>query len=67
MKSFLIRTAAWSAIAIMLAFLLFGKEAFTLRFILQPIVVIAVLNLVFTRKNISSIANMVYKPKSKEQ
>jgi competence protein ComGC len=66
MKTFLIRTAAWSVIAVMLAYLLFGKEAFTLRFMLQPIIVIAVLNLVFTPKTISSIAHMVYKPKNKE-
>jgi hypothetical protein len=65
MKNFLIRTAAWSVIALMLAYLLFGKEAFTLRFILQPIVVIAVLNLVFTPKTISSIAHVIYRPKDK--
>lgn len=65
MKNFLIRTAAWSAIAVMGAFLFFGKEAFTLRFMVQPIIVIAILNLVFNQKNIRSIVHMVYKPKDK--
>ncbi|HSF46492.1 MAG TPA: hypothetical protein VLA58_10805 [Chitinophagaceae bacterium] len=65
MKSFLIRTAVWSALAVMGAYLFFGKEAFTIRFITQQIIVMAVLNLIFTKKNISSIAHMVYKPKDK--